>query len=278
VDGVHKRAKGVYAEKDGEHPEELGVSRSGGAFLKSPSVDIEVSYKTTNGLCPGKHSTVLATILNFVMAFPSLVIFGPQTTWPSAEYLSQIRHVLLNEPCLSVFLDAVRDLPNLWPTLVEANPGLNRVPGGQLLNDIKRWVDKGDFSHVSESPPNVLSTPLTIIVHVVQYLHYVRNIGPGTSHAHILDSINTGGVQGFSTGFLTATALACSKEEKDVNIYGAVALRLAVCIGAFVDLDGIFAEPPNETSCLVVRWTKEFSVPQLLHILKNYPEVSIPCG
>ncbi|KAI9864364.1 MAG: Type I Iterative PKS [Trichoglossum hirsutum] len=209
------------------------------------------------------------------MAFPSLVIFGPQTTWPSAEYLSQIRHVLLNEPCLSVFLDAVRDLPNLWPTLVEANPGLNRVPGGQLLNDIKRWVDKGDFSHVSESPPNVLSTPLTIIVHVVQYLHYVRNIGPGTSHAHILDSINTGGVQGFSTGFLTATALACSKEEKDVNIYGAVALRLAVCIGAFVDLDGIFAEPPNETSCLVVRWTKEFSVPQLLHILKNYPEAYI---
>src|SRR5436305_8096447 len=127
------------------------------------------------------------------MALPSLVVFGPQTIWPSAEYLSQIRYLLLNEPCLSIFLSAIRDLPNLWTALVETNPRLSCVPGVQVLNDLKRWVDTGDmFSYASDIPPNVLSTPLTVIIHIVQYLDYTRH---NVSHVCILESVKDGGIQ-----------------------------------------------------------------------------------
>ncbi|KAI9844533.1 MAG: Type I Iterative PKS [Sclerophora amabilis] len=209
------------------------------------------------------------------MGFPSLVVFGPQTIWPSPEYLSQLRSILLYEPRLSTFLAAVKELPELWPTLTEVEPRLNDVPGAQSLEAIKRWIQQGDFSYTTESPPNVLSTPLTIIIQIVQYLQHLGNVDPNVSHAHVLDSIKSGGAQGFCTGFLNAITLACSKDEEDVNVLGAVALRLAVCIGAFVDLDGLFASPPNEASCLAVRWTSEVGKSRVLDVLQGYPDAYI---
>lgn len=48
-----------------------------------------------------------------------------------------------------------------------------------------------------------------------------------TLHANIIENVKYAGIQGFCIGFLSATALACSKSEEDVGILGAVALRLA---------------------------------------------------
>jgi hypothetical protein len=211
------------------------------------------------------------------MALPSLVVLGPQTPSPSAEHLSQLRQVLLNDHRLRTFLAAIKDLPDLWPILVEANPALTQVPGLQLLKGIKRWIDHGDFpTQTSETLPNVLSTPLTVIIQIVEYFNYLKHLGPGISHAQILDSVQNGGFQGFCTGFLAAIALACSEDERDISELGAVALRLAVCVGAYVDLDGRFAHPPRETSCFTVRWTAAIGKAQVFNILKGYPDVCVP--
>jgi hypothetical protein len=213
------------------------------------------------------------------MVLPSLVVFGPQTTnWPSSEYLSQLRASLLNDPCLSTFLEAIRQLPDLWAILVEHHPSLCAVPGAQAIESIQQWINSGDLLWWPESHPNVLFTPLTIIIQLVQYFCYLQNDeNEGVTHALVLENAKSGGVQGFCTGFLTAIAVACSANEEDINVYGAVALRLAVCIGAFVDLDGTFASPPNETTCLAVCWKPEKgSKDQLFHIMKDYSDVSFP--
>ncbi len=41
----------------------------------------------------------------------------------------------------------------------------------------------------------------------------------------MLNSVQSGGFQAFCTGFLAATALACSRDEADINVLGAVALH-----------------------------------------------------
>ena len=211
------------------------------------------------------------------MPLPSLVVFGPQTPWPSKEYFSQLRSFLLNSRHLVDFLAAIKTLPDVWPSLVEANPSLSQIPGLRLLEDIKSWIDQDDFPvQTSEALPNVLSTPLTIIIHIVEYFNYLEHHETGMSHSQILDSVQDGGIQGFCTGFLAAIALAYSRTEQDINEFGAVALRLAVCIGAFVDLDGQFANPPRETSCFTVRWTSDVGKAQVLDILKDYDKVYTP--
>lgn len=211
------------------------------------------------------------------MELPSLVVLGPQTPSPSAEHLSQLRLVLLKDRRLAIFLAAIKDLPSLWPVLVEANPSLTQVPGLQLLEGIKRWIDQGDFpAQHSETLPNVLSTPLTVILQIVEYFNYLDHLGPAVSHAQILDNVQNGGIQGFCTGFLAAISLACSKDERDISELGSIALRLAVCVGAYVDLDGRFAHPPCETSCVTVRWTATAGKFQVLNILKDYSGVCVP--
>jgi len=208
------------------------------------------------------------------MALPSMVVLGPQTPLPSAEYLVQLRSALLGDRRLATFRAAVKDLPNLWPTLVTADPRLKPVPGLQLLEDIKKWIEHGDHaSWTSEILPNIISTPLTVMIHIVEYFIYLEHIGPSVSHSKVLESVQSGGIQGFCTGFLAAAALASSTHEEEINEYGAVALRLAVCIGAYVDLDERFANPPGKTSCITVRWLPSIGKSQLLNIIKDYPDV-----
>lgn len=209
------------------------------------------------------------------MSCPSLIVFGSQTTWPSSQYLSQLRNSLVSQPRLHAFTDSIKQLPQLWQTLLESNPRLHRVPGRESLNYIKQWIDCGEFPLTAEPLPSILSTPMTIIIHIVQYLDYLENNRiTFPTHSLFLTSLKPGGVQGLCTGLLTAVAVACSKNEEDINEFGAVALRLAVCIGAYVDLDGAYATPPNQTCWLAVRWKEEVDRERVSDVLKGYPDVS----
>ncbi|MCJ1352385.1 MAG: hypothetical protein MMC33_002369 [Icmadophila ericetorum] len=207
------------------------------------------------------------------MSLPSLIVFGPQTSLPPIEYLSQLRLVLLNDHRLVKLLAAIRDLPNLWTILVASDPDLNQVPGLQALQDIDNWIDSGKFpTQASEQLlPNVLLTPLIVITHIVEYFSYLKRFETSVSHSQIIKSTQNGGIQGFCIGLLAAIALACSQNEEEVGALGAIALRLSVCIGAYVDLGGQFANAPCETLCLTVRWSQAEVKDQISNILQQYP-------
>ena len=207
------------------------------------------------------------------MVLPSLIIFGPQTTWPTSEYLVQLRAVLLLEPRLRTFLLAIKELPDFWQGLVDHDPRLSKLQGLKHFRDLREWIEHGNFSSTSGVPPNILSMPFTVVIQLVQYFHYLDN---GISHAQVLESVRLGGAQGFCTGILTAFAVACSKNEEDVNVHGGIALRLAVCIGAYVDLDGCSANGTCESSSLAVRWKSAAGHDRVLEVLRNYPDVRTP--
>ncbi len=50
-------------------------------------------------------------------------------------------------------------------------------------------------------------------------------------------------------------------------------MRLAVCVGAYVDQDGRFAVPPNRTSCIAVRWRTGFKEDEVVEIMQSYLDV-----
>ena len=205
--------------------------------------------------------------------FPSMIAFGSQITWPSTEYLFQLRAALLLEPRLKTFLVAIKELPRVWQDLTAHDPRLTAVPGQAWLDDLVEWVNHGEVLSTSGLPPNVLTMPFTIIIHIIQYFHYIE--GLQINHAEVLKNVKTAGIQGFCTGILTAIAVACSEDEEDINVFCVVALKLALCIGAYVDLDGAFANEVNETTSVAVRWRSEGGHDSILETLKSYPEVSM---
>ena len=185
------------------------------------------------------------------MPVPTLVVFGPQTSWPNAEYLGQMRDALRLEPRNHFILDTIKKLPELWDQLLRKDPLLNSLPGKRSVQLLQDWINGEEVSLASVKRPNILTLPLTIITHFVQYFYYIDNDTDYPSQSRLLKSVELGGMQGFCAGILTAVAVSCSKNEEDINIFGATALRLAFCIGAYVDLDSALN---IETVSLVIRW------------------------
>ena len=206
----------------------------------------------------------------------SFVIFGPQKPFPSAEALFHLRLVLLSDPRLASFVEAIKGLLGLWYTFLELQPDLKRVPGIRVLGYLNTWIKHGDFPQVSDPLPNVLLTPLTIISHIAQYVYHHR-LHKAETYAGTPDDSSMGRPQGVSIGILSAFAISCSTCVSDISDYGAVALRLAMCLGAFIDLEGAYANPPDETLSFTLRCdpgNKHCTRKLLGEFLDEFPEVS----
>jgi hypothetical protein len=212
-----------------------------------------------------------------VMALPSLVVFGPQSSLLSAEWLVQLRSTLLGNRQLEGLVTAVTQLDSTWSDLAFADPSFKNIPGQEHLRAFSNWISGDDNS----DPPaelsrlNLLLTPLTVISHLVEYFNYLEV--SGLSHEQLLDStsINGGGFQGFCTGLLAAVTLSLAKDEKEAVTISAAALGLAMALGAYVDLDGYFANPPREFSCLSVRWKSTTDSLLVMNAIEEHPEVWI---
>lgn len=207
------------------------------------------------------HSTMTET--------PALVVFGPQiTTWPSPDLLVQLRDLLLQEPQLQEFLQAINELPQWLDRLVAFEPSLEIISSKRPITAILDWIDSGKIPDPSDTFPNALLAPLTIII---QYLLFFR-------HKYIprntTEQISETEAQGMCTGFLMASALSFSTNMKELQQYASVALRLALCIGAVVDLDAAESDS-SRTSCLAVRWRTEKGREGIDETLESYPGVSL---
>jgi hypothetical protein len=192
-----------------------------------------------------------------VMALPSLVVFGPQSSLLSAEWLVQLRSTLLGNRQLEGLVTAITQLDSIWSDLAFADPDFNNIPGQEHLRAFSNWISGDDASDppAELSQLNLLLTPLTVISHLVEYFNYLE--GSGFSHEQLLDSTSingSGGFQGFCTGLLAAVTLSLAKDEEEAVTISAAALGLAMALGAYVDLDGYFANPRREFSCISVRW------------------------
>ena len=206
------------------------------------------------------------------MPLPSLIVFGPQTRWPNSEYLSQLRRVLLLEPRLGTIVEAIENLTDLWMMLEEKDKRLNQVQGLKSIAILRRWLNGEDLPLARGEQPNTLTLPMTVIVHLVQYLYYFDNDVDYPSQPKILENVEQGGIQGFCAGFLAAVAVSCSQNEEEVTNFGAVALRQALCIGAYVDLDSALN---LDTICLAVRWRSNTGHDRVREIIRSYPDAYI---
>ena len=191
-------------------------------------------------------------------ALPSLLIFGPQTELPSQEVLAGLRRELTQNPSLSGLAAAVKDLPRFWHSLTAFDPDLCQVPGEKYLGAFQRWIsDGGAFPHHLGGNPNVYALPVTVVLQITQYVRYIGELGFQDPHRHVLDGLRDGGAQGFCVGLLSALTVSTSQTEADLAGVASVGMRLAICIGAYVDKDGRFGQLFDEKACVALRWRSD---------------------
>ena len=141
-------------------------------------------------------------------------------------------------------------------------------PGEQQLETLA-----DNFGHKTlpddEEISNVVSAPLTIISQVLEYLNRVPNL-----EKQALPRFDN--VQGFCVGFLTAAVVACSHDKDEFRELAAIAIRLAMCIGAIIDVDEASVHDPRDRSTAVaVRWRTDMGEEAFDKLLVDYPTVSL---
>ncbi|GKT46889.1 citrinin polyketide synthase [Colletotrichum spaethianum] len=117
-----------------------------------------------------------------------------------------------------------------------------------------------------QSSRNSRLAVLTVLSHLAEYATYVGYHdsggeenwnGESDAHTKNLESLRAGGIQGLCVGLLSASALACARNLTEAAELGAVAVRLALCTAAFVDLDQMDSVDP--AVCISARWLRSMN-------------------
>ncbi|KAF7922236.1 hypothetical protein BELL_0143g00130 [Botrytis elliptica] len=206
----------------------------------------------------------------------STLVFGPQTNSFDAAHLSAVRNSLVSNKRLKPFYKAIAGLSDFLPTLLAHDSFLQKLPAVEYCTFLIRWLENGSSAGepMNQDLPNMVCTPLTVIIHVVQFFNYLEtHYGPIHAYDNFLASATP--AQGFCIGFLTAAAVTCASDEDTLAKLCSNALRLALCIGAYVDLDQSNAGE-NLTTAVMVSWSeKNKPVCDVYEFLKDFPEAYI---
>ncbi|CAG7958524.1 unnamed protein product [Penicillium salamii] len=211
-----------------------------------------------------------------------VVIFGPQCSLGS-EAIVKINHSLAGNVHLQFLLGVLKDLPSLWESIIDAYPELVRIPGLESLTALAHLFEESNDTVSSPgivSPAgfteNVILTPLTVVSHLLEYW----NLNEGFPASEIVVPPEVTDVQGFCVGFLPATVVACTRDINDFKTMASATIRLAVCIGALVDLDqavNSHVDDPEESAVsIAVRWKSEDDFEYFQRSLASSPTVSYP--
>ncbi|KAI4253111.1 MAG: hypothetical protein LQ352_003890 [Teloschistes flavicans] len=181
----------------------------------------------------------------------SVAVFNPQSKAPQAGYLDQLQAFFAGRDYFETFRKDIVDLKNVWNLLGEHRGDIAALPQGlRYTHALGDWITNGVSGPISNSMSGIITLPLLVIIQVGQYFQYLEI--QGIKHSEFIASLRKGGgVQGYCGGLPPAIALACSKDEKEVLENAAVAMRLALAIGAYGEL-GDDESIPGATT-LVVR-------------------------
>ena len=205
------------------------------------------------------------------------MLFGPQGTI-TREMLLDMRNVLQSNTALKYLSTAILELPALWITAVVHNcPSLGRLSCKTSLDELVRFfsgAQEPDLLMRSKSLPtnNIVMTTLTVVAHIIEFwklTHFRLHDEGGVDRSQLAENISD--VQGLCTGFLSAVCVSCACNEDEFQSLSVKAIRLAMCIGAWVDLD---AYHHNISSAMAVRWKTDADFQQLNRTLQSYSKVS----
>ncbi|KAK8073462.1 hypothetical protein PG994_004361 [Apiospora phragmitis] len=217
-----------------------------------------------------------------------MLVCGSLIASHNAATLTHLRSSLVHDPSLAGLRQELIELPDVWSLLVDREPSFGSVDAAPLFHSLSDWLaGRGSSETLSlpeGAPKNTFYAVLTVLTHILEYStfldrnnvdHPVRAGDDG--HTKRLEDFRDGGIQGLCVGLLSAIAIACSMNKVELGKNAAIAVRLAICAGACVDLAELQSAEP--TVCLSARWsrhedssTNECAVAA---ILKEYPKAYI---
>lgn len=225
----------------------------------------------------------------------TVLLFGPQVLSFNRQF-NKLKHSLSSEAVeQSWILDAVVGLPEYYDALVAKIPRIRSLPlDRNHLANLYPWLRTSPLKHDGqqglEDLSNLILTPLVVLTQLTQYWRYLKLNHRGNTvelNSNLQADLiaqqrndETGNPQtlGFCTGLLSAFAVASAKTQKEFEKYGAVAIRLAMLIGALVDAQEAWNKEQGHgpSKAYAVAWRNVEQGQEMRRIIDNlFPQAYI---
>ncbi|KAL3454186.1 hypothetical protein BJX65DRAFT_317904 [Aspergillus insuetus] len=263
----------------------------------------ETLDKLASYLAQGQDTPELRPLVDAIRALPE--------TWATLKMAEPRLRALSDEPVLTLrdcLLAPALSSSSLHPDISRSSDS-DSDSGGGHSNSYSSLA-------VPATLPNVFLAPLTVIIHITQYSYYldglsldlglvgarararadadahvyIREAFAATASAHIPNTDTGMGMgtaaqfQGLCIGTLSATAMELSATRTELGQNAAVAMRLAMCIGGYIDSGRPLAmsgsksdsssslDSVSDMVCFIARWGVESGRAMVDAILSQYPE------
>ncbi|KAH7142089.1 BcPKS16, polyketide synthase [Dactylonectria macrodidyma] len=163
--------------------------------------------------------------------------FCPQAKAPDGEYLDALHSFLAGNKHGQALLSEITALKtaNIWSVFATARDDIKGFSRGPDYIDLLfNWATEKASEPISEVLSGIIALPLLIIVQIGQYLRFLDF--HGMKHQEFLEDVRPGGLQGFCGGLASAMAISCAKDEAEVVMHTATALRIFVGLGAYSEI------------------------------------------
>ncbi|KAH8594185.1 hypothetical protein B0O99DRAFT_687826 [Bisporella sp. PMI_857] len=175
-------------------------------------------------------------------------LFGPHVGTFTRQSMNKLVRPLSQNPRRDWILDTVAKLPEYWDVLTSNIPDVARdVDGPRYLAELDSWLRHGaaDLPHDDENLPSIIVGPLVVLIQLTQYWRHLEITRADDTYTAdlqadlvALNKHQAGPkveILGFCAGLLAALAVASASNQQEFQEYGAVAVRLAMLIGALID-------------------------------------------
>ncbi|PYH87874.1 polyketide synthase [Aspergillus ellipticus CBS 707.79] len=203
----------------------------------------------------------------------TVLLFGCQSLNFDADAFRLLRRTILDDPDNHWVLDVLAELPVYWRTATRYVPQLGAVPGAQLLSDLNRWFRTGeDVSEECFPLPYLQHAPLFVIHHLMQFERYLYLTDQGYKAGGVVgEDSPVADIVGFCIGFLSAAVAGSVTNRRQLRMYGAVGIRLAILLGGMGDAQ----EREQKYTSLSTVWKSPDMEGKLDAVLEQYPKTYI---
>ena len=209
----------------------------------------------------------------------TILLFGPQALSFNQESLKALRTALTESEDCRWMLETISELPSRWRTLIAELPKLQEIPGENYLTKLDSWFKTGNIEQGSFQLPNILLTPLVVLTQLTQFSRYLSlslsNASIQAQDLHAAFAQRNVETVGFCTGLLSASVISSSADQAAFRYNGAVALRLAMLIGALVDAQDASDRLHGRSRSFAAAWASPAMAAELVRVLDCFPEVGL---
>ncbi|KAI0382686.1 hypothetical protein F5Y04DRAFT_287742 [Hypomontagnella monticulosa] len=203
---------------------------------------------------------------------PTTLLFGSLTLSFDEVIFAELRRTVVENEEFRWAIETIAEFPQIWSSLTASVPGLNTESALKQLEDLSDAFRTGRPLETSLPLPNKLLIPLVVISHLTQYATFLRN---STEEVDIdpfgvYEADRT--TLGLCTGLLSAFAVSSSNSSVQFKKYAAVAVRLAMVIGAVVDAQD---EATKSSKSLTVAWTTAKGEEELRRIVNSFSKTYV---